>query len=163
MVSKTFYQRSPKVISTLGVMSICSSVILSGFVVAAPLLAEQDAPTEQVNVDVNANAENSTSVPVANEQPSSDDVNSEQQTVSKQSASEQGATINKKRTVITLESTIVGDKEQPKVLSIVPWQKPEHQALSTQPVTRQIEMKFHPVEVDSLNRELQYYKKSKEN
>lgn len=66
------------------------------------------------------------------------------------------------RTVITLESTIVGDKEQPKVLSIVPWQRPEHKTMKTAPVTRRIESTFQPIEEDSLNRELNYYKKSKQ-
>ncbi|WP_070795960.1 hypothetical protein [Thalassotalea crassostreae] len=67
-----------------------------------------------------------------------------------------------KRAVITLESTIVGDKEQPKVLSIVPWQKADQKPVSSKPINSKIEMTFKPIEVESLQREHAYHEQSKQ-
>lgn len=88
----------------------------------------------------------------------------DQDSTQNSAAESQPATVTTRsgRTVITLESTIVGDKEQPKVLSIVPWQRPEHKTMKTAPVSGRIESTFQPIEEDSLNRELNYYKKSKQ-
>lgn len=138
-----------------------STLMINGAVTAAPLLSEQESAETQVINSKQVNEQSSTVTPVANEQQSSDDGSNE--VVSEQQTTETAAvTSGNKRTVVNLESTIVGDKEQPKVLSIVPWQTPEQAAVMSKPVTRQIQMTFKPIEAESLGRELKYYKKSKQ-
>ncbi|KGJ97140.1 hypothetical protein [Thalassotalea sp. ND16A] len=163
-----------------GVFGLLGSLLLSGFVGAAPMLSEQEASSEPVleTIDVNNNAipgkaltttvpsqvtsTTAASAPVANGQQSSDDDNTGQLAKGDEPQAKQVASTIQKRSVITLESTIVGDKEQPTVLTLVPWQKPEHESVISKPVSRQIEMKFTALEVDSLKRELHYYQKSKQ-
>ncbi len=131
-----------------GVYGLLGSLLLSGFVVAAPMLSEQEASREPVLETAGVNH------------------NTGQQAKAKAKANEpdaeQVASTMQKRSLITLESTIVGDKEQPTVLTLVPWQKPEHESVMSKPVSRQIGMKFTALEVDSLKRELHYYQKSKQ-
>lgn len=76
--------------------------------------------------------------------------------------------------IITIESTITGSQEQPKVISIVPWQKPrkpeylggnvkelegeellstENQQAGRTSLRAQI---FQPIDRDAFNREMQY-------
>ena len=65
----------------------------------------------------------------------------------------------KPRRVLSLQATIIGDKEQPKVLTIVPWQKPEvFSDLSVQLVNEQNRQKFMPLDAASLAREMEYFK-----
>jgi hypothetical protein len=60
--------------------------------------------------------------------------------------------------IITIQSTITGSQEQPKVINIVPWQKPEDPnyfgqddlALGLMPND------FKPLNRDAFNKELQY-------
>ncbi|TKB46091.1 hypothetical protein [Thalassotalea mangrovi] len=63
---------------------------------------------------------------------------------------------------ITLETTIVGNKEQPKVLSIVPWQNPEQAGSLSTEITSQIEQVYRPLDKQSLQRELEYFKQSQQ-
>jgi len=63
---------------------------------------------------------------------------------------------------ITLETTIVGNKEQPKVLSIVPWQNPEQAGTLSTEITSQIEQVFRPLDAETLNREIVYFKQSQQ-
>ncbi|WP_394172425.1 hypothetical protein [Thalassotalea litorea] len=63
---------------------------------------------------------------------------------------------------ITLETTIVGNKEQPKVLSIVPWQNPEQAGSLSTEITTQIEQVFRPLDSESLQREIVYFKQSQQ-
>ena len=68
-------------------------------------------------------------------------------------------TKEKPRQVLSLQSTIIGDKEQPKVLTIVPWQKPQvFSDLSVQLVNEQNRQKFMPLDAGSLAREMEYFK-----
>lgn len=46
------------------------------------------------------------------------------------------ATANEKRKIITVESTVTGSQEQPKILVIVPWQKPEDAVAISNSTTR---------------------------
>ncbi|MEO9945998.1 hypothetical protein [Paraglaciecola sp.] len=56
--------------------------------------------------------------------------------------------------VVTIEETIRGNQEQPKVLTIVPWQAPSlKEALPSQIVER-INKQFVPLQRDELLREL---------
>ena len=58
--------------------------------------------------------------------------------------------------VIKLEDTIRGNQEQPKVLTIVPWQAPSvKQSLPSQIVER-INKGFVPLERDEFNHQLQF-------
>lgn len=62
---------------------------------------------------------------------------------------------------LALETTIVGNKEQPKVISIVPWQTPAQHAITAKAITSEIQLVFRPIEVESLQKELQYFNRQK--
>lgn len=65
----------------------------------------------------------------------------------------------KPRKLLSLQTTIIGDKEQPKVLTIVPWQKPViFSDLSDPLIIEQNHRKFLPLNAASLAREKQYFK-----
>lgn len=55
---------------------------------------------------------------------------------------------------VTLESTISGNREQPKVLYIVPWQSPAGPEIFDSGFQRAFEGLFKPVERESFLREL---------
>ncbi|MDN3652681.1 hypothetical protein QWY77_07880 [Thalassotalea ponticola] len=118
-----------------------SAVTLSGFVGATPMLFEQETPQ------------------LAPAQASADPVvqSQEQQSSDDDDIAETTPTKKRGRTVITLESTFVGDKEQPKVTSIVPWQKAEQMAVNSEAMSQRVKMTFQPLEVDSLKREMTYH------
>ena len=68
-------------------------------------------------------------------------------------------TKEKPRKALSLQSTIIGDKEQPNVLTIVPWQKPEvFSDVSVQLVNEKNRKKFMPLDAASLAREIVYFK-----
>ena len=48
--------------------------------------------------------------------------------------------------VVQLEATIRGNKEQPKVLSIVPWQLPSHRSIDYRQVLEASQIQFQPLE-----------------
>ncbi|MDP5030581.1 MAG: hypothetical protein NWQ54_02165 [Paraglaciecola sp.] len=56
--------------------------------------------------------------------------------------------------VIQLEDTIRGDQEQPKVLTIVPWQAPTIKQALPSPIVERINRKFVPLERDEFSRQL---------
>lgn len=60
--------------------------------------------------------------------------------------------------VITLQSTVKGNREQPKVLYILPWQKADRVQLSYQPMRGVVDNVFNGVDRDELLRELNYRK-----
>lgn len=140
-----------KTVINLPAMLVVASVTLSGFVVAPAMSSEQKPGSVEQQVE-QSTAPASEPVSVAKSQQSSNDDDVVEAIP---------AATKKKRTVITLESTFVGDKEQPKVTSIVPWQKAEHKGVTVDAVSQQINMTFKPITVDGLNREIKYYKKSK--
>lgn len=60
--------------------------------------------------------------------------------------------------VLTIESTITGSQEQPKVISIVPWQKagpPEYFGEDISGLGSTVDI-FKPLERDAFNRERRY-------
>ena len=58
--------------------------------------------------------------------------------------------------VVTLRSTVKGNQEQPKVMYIVPWQRPGDSSLEYQPMDNVASDLFTPVDRDEFIRELQY-------
>ncbi len=62
---------------------------------------------------------------------------------------------------LALETTIVGNKEQPKVISIVPWQTPAQHAITAKAITSEIQLVFRPIEIESLHKELEYFNRQK--
>jgi hypothetical protein len=57
--------------------------------------------------------------------------------------------------VIKLEQTIRGNQEQPKVLTIVPWQSPKTKQALPSPIVERINKKFVPLQRDELKRQIQ--------
>ena len=57
--------------------------------------------------------------------------------------------------VLKLEETIRGNQEQPKVLTIVPWQSPKTKQALPSPIVERINKKFVPLERDELKRQIQ--------
>ncbi|QBY03106.1 hypothetical protein E2K93_01420 [Thalassotalea sp. HSM 43] len=150
--------KSTSITAWSSALMLSSAMAFSGFVVATPMSPEQEtneaattatetAPAAQSNDASDANATTNAST---DEQQSSDDGDVGQTATTKTNT----------RTVITLESTFVGDKEQPKVTSIVPWQKPEQTVVSSKEVSQRVKMTFQPLEDDSLKRELKYHKQA---
>jgi len=62
---------------------------------------------------------------------------------------------------LALETTIIGNKEQPKVISIVPWQTPAQKAITAKAITSEIQLVFKPIEIESLHKELEYFNRQK--
>jgi len=62
---------------------------------------------------------------------------------------------------LALETTIIGNKEQPKVISIVPWQTPAQHAITAKAITSEIQLVFRPIEIESLQKELEYFNRQK--
>ena len=57
--------------------------------------------------------------------------------------------------VIKLEQTIRGNQEQPKVLTIVPWQSPKTKQALPSPIVDRINKTFVPLQRDELKRQIQ--------
>ncbi len=57
--------------------------------------------------------------------------------------------------VIELESRVTGNREQPQVFHVVPWQTPESPTVDYDPLERQLDSVFGHVERDELQRALQ--------
>lgn len=102
-------------------------------VVDANIATENVAP---VKTDVNTNTNNSA-------QP-----NSETNKPSTNKKMVQDATIS-------LQTTITGNQEQPKVLYILPWQSPQTESVDFEPLDNQQKAVFNHVERDELRRELE--------
>ncbi|WP_339719050.1 hypothetical protein [uncultured Paraglaciecola sp.] len=58
-------------------------------------------------------------------------------------------------TVIELQETIRGNQEQPKVLTIVPWQSPKTKQALPSPIVERINKKFVPLQRDELKLQIQ--------
>lgn len=56
--------------------------------------------------------------------------------------------------VLQLEETIRGNQEQPKVLTIVPWQAPKAKQSLPSPIVERINKKFAPLQRDELLRQI---------
>lgn len=61
--------------------------------------------------------------------------------------------------VIKLEQTIRGDQEQPKVLTIVPWQSPKAKQALPSAIVERINKKFVPLQRDELRRQIKMIKR----
>lgn len=57
--------------------------------------------------------------------------------------------------VIKLEETIRGNQEQPKVLTIVPWQSPKAKQALPSPIVDRINKTFVPLQRDELLRQIE--------
>ena len=82
--------------------------------------------------------------------------NSSNSTESKPDANK--APANKKMVqdaTISLQTTITGNQEQPKVLYILPWQSPQTANVDFEPLDNQQKAVFNHVERDELRRELE--------
>jgi hypothetical protein len=83
-------------------------------------------------------------------------INSSNSTASKLDANK--APTNKKMVqdaTISLQTTITGNQEQPKVLYILPWQSPQTANVDFEPLDNQQKAVFNHVERDELRRELE--------
>lgn len=60
--------------------------------------------------------------------------------------------------VLNLEGTFQGNREQPKVLYIVPWQQPGGPPELERPISGDIDQLFEPIDRTSFQRELKYIK-----
>ena len=58
--------------------------------------------------------------------------------------------------VVVLRSTVKGNQEQPRVMYIVPWQRPGDSSLEYQPMDSLVNDLFTPVDRAEFTRELQY-------
>ena len=57
--------------------------------------------------------------------------------------------------VIKLEETIRGNQEQPKVLTIVPWQSPKAKQALPSPIVERINKTFKPLQREELLRQIE--------
>lgn len=60
--------------------------------------------------------------------------------------------------VLNLESTVQGNREQPRVLYIVPWQQPGGPPELARPIDGELDQLFEPIDRTSFQRELKYLK-----
>ncbi len=67
-----------------------------------------------------------------------------------------------KNGVLQLEDTIRGGREQPKVLSIVPWQPPRDKEQLPSPFVKRIEQDFQPLDRDEFRRRVTHFEKVSE-
>jgi hypothetical protein len=74
-----------------------------------------------------------------------------------QEATERTAQQPLDKRVIKLETTIRGSREQPKVMSIVPWQPPSQKQVLPSPILQRIEQKFKPLKRDEFQRQIQFF------
>ena len=61
--------------------------------------------------------------------------------------------------VIQLEAVIRGNQQQPKVLTIVPWQSPERRNTLPSPVWQQVRQQLQPLERRNFLQEQQFFEK----
>ncbi len=66
--------------------------------------------------------------------------------------------LNAQEKVLNLESTVQGNREQPRVLYIVPWQQPGGPPELARPIDGELDQLFEPIDRTSFQRELKYIK-----
>ena len=76
-----------------------------------------------------------------------------------QETSQQTSEVNVGQPVLKLEATIRGSREQPKVMSIVPWQPPSQNNLLPSPVMQRINQTFSPLDREEFLRRLDHFEK----
>lgn len=80
--------------------------------------------------------------------PQSDSRSSDQQRVSERNG------------ILQIQDTIRGSREQPKVLSIVPWQPPRDKASLPSPFVKRIEQDFMPLDREEFIRKVQHFERA---
>lgn len=66
---------------------------------------------------------------------------------------------NAEQPILKLEATIRGSREQPKVMSIVPWQPPTEKQPLPSPVLSRINQQFQALNRDEFRRQIDYFEK----
>ena len=64
-------------------------------------------------------------------------------------------TVAQEPDVLKLEETIRGNQEQPKVLTIVPWQSPKAKQALPSPIVERINKTFKPLQREELLRQIE--------
>ena len=82
--------------------------------------------------------------------------------VSPISQGQQDESTQSKDGVIQLSETIRASREQPKVLTIVPWQPPKDKKQLPSPFVKRIEQDFLPLDRDEFRRRVQHFEKVSE-
>ncbi|GAA6183529.1 MULTISPECIES: hypothetical protein [Alteromonadaceae] len=61
---------------------------------------------------------------------------------------------------ILIQDTIRGNREQPRVLSIVPWQPPRDKASLPSPFVKRIEQDFMPLDREEFTRKVEHFERA---
>ncbi|MEP4888475.1 MAG: hypothetical protein ABJV04_00485 [Aliiglaciecola sp.] len=61
---------------------------------------------------------------------------------------------------ILIQDTIRGNREQPRVLSIVPWQPPRDKASLPSPFVKRIEQDFVPIDREEFSRKVEHFERA---
>lgn len=139
-------------------MNRLNQVIL--MIIALTLSLASYAQDQEVETIVQENQNDSkelaeTSQPVENQQ-----TTEEQQPIKVSQPKKEKSTT--KNGVLQLEDTIRGGREQPKVLSIVPWQPPRDKEQLPSPFVKRIEQDFQPLDRDEFRRRVTHFEKVSE-
>lgn len=70
-----------------------------------------------------------------------------------------GVQVTTRNGVVVIEDTIRVSREQPKVLSIVPWQPPRDKATLPSPFVKRIEQDFMPLDREEFTRKVQHFER----
>lgn len=116
-------------------------LLIIGFIWGAQAFAQDTSTDEQpLNADPAAQ--------LAQEQPLEVPRPSNQQRVSERNG------------ILQIQDTIRGSREQPKVLSIVPWQPPRDKASLPSPFVKRIEQDFMPLDREEFIRKVQHFERA---
>lgn len=68
--------------------------------------------------------------------------------------------VSQRNGILQIQDTIRGSREQPKVLSIVPWQPPRDKASLPSPFVKRIEQDFMPLDREEFIRKVQHFERA---
>lgn len=68
--------------------------------------------------------------------------------------------VSERNGILQIQDTIRGSREQPKVLSIVPWQPPRDKASLPSPFVKRIEQDFMPLDREEFIRKVQHFERA---
>lgn len=125
------------------------SVILS-LLLSTQLFAQQaqDAAANEQPLNADPAAAQLAQEQPLDRSPQSDPLPSDQQRVSERNG------------ILQIQDTIRGSREQPKVLSIVPWQPPRDKASLPSPFVKRIEQDFMPLDREEFIRKVQHFERA---
>lgn len=103
---------------------------------------------------VDAGAQEPTQKPTQKPEPSVDEKRSEAQAVTADKKNTKSVAPMVKDATISLQTTITGNQEQPKVMYILPWQSPQTDDVDFESIENQQKAVFEHVERDELRRAL---------